>query len=56
MFYDGPVAKKSLHFDGDMLILEINGGEKWVLLDAWWHEFPILAQKEGKGGGSGWHG
>ena len=44
--------KKSLQSKPDLLILKLHGGEKWGHWVNKCQIFPILSQKEGKGGGS----
>ena len=45
------VGKKYLHFPPYLLILKIDGGEKWGYWVNQCQSFPIQTQKEGKGGG-----
>ena len=45
------VEKKSLQFIRNLLILKSQGGEKWGYWVNLCQTFPILSQKEGKGGG-----
>nr|WP_326183574.1 hypothetical protein [uncultured Oscillibacter sp.] len=46
------VGKKSLQFPQSLLILKIDGGEKWGLWVNQCQTFPIRTQKAGKGGGA----